>query len=1026
MDHGSKKVSIIIPVYGTENYLNRCLDSILNQSYRNLEVIIVNDNSPDNSLEIINKYAQKDDRIRIVNNPQNLGLFRARIEGYDISTGEYISFIDSDDYIAIDYYRLLVKQMEESNSDIVIAKFVNEYETTGEKKVCNVNNPSPYMQFEKEDIFDNFYKQGGQLYYWHLVWNKLYKRELFEKARPHYEKINSHLIMTEDLVYSSVLLYYANKITSIDYDGVFYINRGDASTGSKLDHKKIKKNLSDVAISLNFVEDFLKEKKIYNRYSTNYIEWKKYFLKVWFNVIKKNSPDNLHLLQNFSMEINVSVDEVNKTAEPILDSHHYVKWDDRLEKLKELICSEQFDYISFDVFDTLVVRPFFSPTDLFILMKPYYLTISGRHSYHDFYKMRINSEHIARLQNRYGEDITFNEIYEQMAKEYNLDTKIIELLKKREIELELLMCKYRKTAKDLFDLAKFIGKKIIIVSDMYLSSNEISQILKKNGYNDYEKIYVSSETGATKWTGKMFDCVINDLKIAPSKILHIGDTWASDVEMARSRGMSSYYLPKPIERLLNQIPDQSTGNSANEFIMHLGDKVDYSHATDFLMLRCMLGLAANEIFDNGYKSFDSSSDFNAQPEIIGYYALGMHVLSTVNWMMNELKNANYEKIHFIARDGFIYKKVYDLLMGYKPDLPSSNYLYISRNALFPISGINFENLKHIDNYFSIHSYSPTRFLKKFYNKELDNYEIELLKKRKIHHNRKFLDIVDFYNFIDTFDQLKIDLTFIEENYKALNKYMEVNIGNNDILFDIGYNATTVQLLANNNKIVDTFLIHTNFEKSNFYANTHGFKLKTYYDYKPSITGHIREFLVSKTDPSCVGYEIKDDVAYPLFEKSDWNNYEFYVANVIQDSAYKFAKDFEYFFGEYINNMFVRNTDASMVLENFLAKPKYNDRIIFNYCGFSDENSGINKSKSLNDLWEEELVGHNMYFNSNSLNNDFVGYQFLANKSKTTKALFYLLYDRSSLKEAIKRRVKYNPKLYNLCRNALRIKRNIFG
>ena len=112
-------VSIIVPIYGTEKYLKKCVDSIIKQTYRKLEIILVNDGSPDNSYTIMQEYQRNDVRVKIVNNSENLGLFRARLEGARVSNGDYLMFVDSDDYMGIDFVRLLVNAAESEQADIV-------------------------------------------------------------------------------------------------------------------------------------------------------------------------------------------------------------------------------------------------------------------------------------------------------------------------------------------------------------------------------------------------------------------------------------------------------------------------------------------------------------------------------------------------------------------------------------------------------------------------------------------------------------------------------------------------------------------------------------------------------------------------------------------------------------------------------------------------------------------------------------------------------------------------------------------
>ena len=116
-----KKISIVIPVYGTEKYVDRCFHSLLNQSYENLEIVVVNDCSPGDIEEIVYRYMKSDERFKYVKHDVNRGLFQTRVTGMSYVTGDYVAFLDSDDYVTYDYYRLLLSKAIEKDADIVIA-----------------------------------------------------------------------------------------------------------------------------------------------------------------------------------------------------------------------------------------------------------------------------------------------------------------------------------------------------------------------------------------------------------------------------------------------------------------------------------------------------------------------------------------------------------------------------------------------------------------------------------------------------------------------------------------------------------------------------------------------------------------------------------------------------------------------------------------------------------------------------------------------------------------------------------------
>ncbi len=131
--NNSPLISIIVPVYNTEKYLPQCLNSIINQTYRNLEIIVVNDGSTDNSSKILNEFKNKDNRI-IVINQQNNGVSKARNIALQISTGEYVMFVDSDDWLDLDICGHCIRTILQNNTDIVFFSYLREFENGVKKR----------------------------------------------------------------------------------------------------------------------------------------------------------------------------------------------------------------------------------------------------------------------------------------------------------------------------------------------------------------------------------------------------------------------------------------------------------------------------------------------------------------------------------------------------------------------------------------------------------------------------------------------------------------------------------------------------------------------------------------------------------------------------------------------------------------------------------------------------------------------------------------------------------------------------
>ena len=166
-------ISIIVPIYRVEKYLNRCIDSILSQSYRNLEIILVDDGSPDNCSIICEEYAKKDKRIKVIHK-KNGGLSEARNYGIEASTGDYIMFVDSDDYISKDMCKTLLINALENNADIVVCNFKEVYTDKVEKinKQCIKGNLEVISNIEV--LYKYLLKTTIDMV---VVWNKLYKRK---------------------------------------------------------------------------------------------------------------------------------------------------------------------------------------------------------------------------------------------------------------------------------------------------------------------------------------------------------------------------------------------------------------------------------------------------------------------------------------------------------------------------------------------------------------------------------------------------------------------------------------------------------------------------------------------------------------------------------------------------------------------------------------------------------------------------------------------------------------------------------
>lgn len=212
-------VSVIIPVYNVEKYIARCLESVINQTYRDLEIIVVNDATPDNSMAIVGEYASKDNRIRIVNNPRNMGLMMTRKNGYTIAKGDYFTFVDSDDTIPAIAVETLLKTAIDTGCDIVAGQIQYIFKD-GNTEVWRCDLP-----FGNDAI--GVYTALLDGHFKHNLVAKLYKRALFiEQQYPSFENMTN----AEDACLFYSIVKNINSIEIIDdIVYIYYQNTGSSS-----------------------------------------------------------------------------------------------------------------------------------------------------------------------------------------------------------------------------------------------------------------------------------------------------------------------------------------------------------------------------------------------------------------------------------------------------------------------------------------------------------------------------------------------------------------------------------------------------------------------------------------------------------------------------------------------------------------------------------------------------------------------------------------------------------------------------
>ena len=255
------KVSIIIPVYNSDKYLEQCLNSVIEQKFKSIEIIVVNDASTDNSLEIMKKYQIKDDRIVLVNLEERRGVANARNKGLECARGEYISFIDSDDWVSKDYVGFLYEEIEKEKADMVSTSFYFYDDVTKGYKEYKIsqfycNNDFSTIKQKKRIVSNPSFEI--------VVWSKIYNKKFLINNNFSFVELKGK----EDVLFSYEVFLLANKLKFVNNPIYFYrINRG-------ISLSVIPKTVLFFNIKvLKKIKLLLMKRKVYDTYALSFLKF---------------------------------------------------------------------------------------------------------------------------------------------------------------------------------------------------------------------------------------------------------------------------------------------------------------------------------------------------------------------------------------------------------------------------------------------------------------------------------------------------------------------------------------------------------------------------------------------------------------------------------------------------------------------------------------------------------------------------------------------------------------------------------
>lgn len=523
--------------------------------------------------------------------------------------------------------------------------------------------------------------------------------------------------------------------------------------------------------------------------------------------------------------------------------------DEMVEKLSN------YDIISFDMFDTLILRPFDRPANLFNFL-------GEKYKLFNFYNLRVKASVQARnnkMQKKRNREVYLLDIYKELQKMCDIDP--IEGAS-YEYEVEKKICYANPYMLEIFNKLIKMDKKIIIVSDMYFNKKQLIEILKKNGFDGYDEIYVSCEYEKSKKEGDLFNTlkqIYND-----KKVIHIGDDYISDVENPKRVGWSSFYYEKCREygQNLRQI-----GLSHNLFSIYSG--------------------IVNNHFYNGREA----GYLTNKQYYYGYTYGGLFVLGYINWIYDYVKKHNVDKIIFLSRDGYILQKVFEKMYSEIPQ----DYIYWSRYSSI------LSTLTHDMPYFfyqfidRIKKEEPNMTLEKLLESTDMMDFIKILHKYDLKPNQKLSENQVVSSIKQMFSENKKKLKEIEKkNSIAARKFIEPLIkGNKKIcIVDIGWRGTgalslkhliedewkidteVIGLLggaSNSKKTRKDIFFQSGSLKSFMFSPSHNVDLANFHMKNVEIKNTVLEVLVSAPHPSFKKYTLAGGTVLPVFGSEENNS-----------------------------------------------------------------------------------------------------------------------------------------------------------
>ena len=541
-------------------------------------------------------------------------------------------------------------------------------------------------------------------------------------------------------------------------------------------------------------------------------------------------------------------------------------------ELAEML-SKNKKIISFDIYDTLVKRNVPNPRDVFELVEYKYKKMHGIDL--KFKDIRINAEREVRKEN-IGYEITFDAIYEHINLPNRNDLKSIEIAIEEEI------CEPNYPVIKFFNQCISNGKRVIIITDMYFPELIIRKILKKCNISKFEKLYISSEVGVEKRTGKLFEYVLKDLDIKPNQMIHFGDRRKTDNIIPRLKGISSFYISPNIQ-------------NTEQIICR--DNIPQSMTHRF-------------ISNNLYKYNNNSDLFKW-----GYEAFGPLLLGFCMWVHKKVVENNIERVFFLARDMNLVEQIYRKIYGEE----NIYYLEVSRRSLRSAYIVASGNFNRIFDHMPRKKYLLIELLNTLSIEWKEICEFAIIEKYSINAHTQ-IDPCSLPVWFNELGNMALDI--LKNKTSLTLQYLQqysLFDDKRDALVDIGWHGTTQNALEKICRKSFMGFYFGNTKRKNFNKmNMSGY----WFDYDKEEDAlpylaivNILEAMLFPQIGTTIGYRQEETYISPIYNKCEMK--DFSKINQFQQGAMTFIKDY---LSSPLREVYIEPNDAVAAYKRLAYKP----------------------------------------------------------------------------------------------------------